>query len=287
MLAPSTRPGRYTILEHLRLSETGDSRSGGGLCPGRRSLSSVRSPSRTPPWIGDSGEHWAGALYMRKLSIYVTWVLAKTPITPNQTTWLMILCGLLAGVVLALPGLWAAVGAAVLIQIYLLLDCSDGELARWTGRTSITGVYLDRVGHYFAEAALLIGLGFRGAEILPDWYTVLGFAAALGAILIKAETDLVDVARARSGLVARDRERRPSSSSRAVWALARKAAAALRFHRVVQAVELSVLVVIAALWDALSGGLAATRVLVVACVVIAVLQMVLHLISILTSRRLS
>jgi phosphatidylglycerophosphate synthase len=234
----------------------------------------------------NSGEHWAGALYMRKLSIYVTWFLAKTPITPNQTTWLMILCGLLAGVVLALPGLWAAVGAAVLIQIYLLLDCSDGELARWTNRTSITGVYLDRVGHYFAEAALLIGLGFRASEILPDWYTVIGFAAALGAILIKAETDLVDVARSRAGLVAATETSAEQFQSRGLG-LARKAAAALKFHRVVQAVELSVLVVIAALWDAFSGGLAATRVLVVACVVVAVLQMILHLISILMSRRLS
>ncbi|MFD1495561.1 CDP-alcohol phosphatidyltransferase family protein [Streptosporangium lutulentum] len=234
----------------------------------------------------NSGEHWAGALYMRKLSIYVTWFLAKTPITPNQTTWLMILCGVLAGAVLALPGLWAAVGAAVLIQIYLLLDCSDGELARWTRRTSITGVYLDRVGHYFAEAALLIGLGFRASEILPDWYTVIGFAAALGAILIKAETDLVDVARARSGLVAATEASAEHFQSRGLG-MARKAAAALKFHRVVQAVELSILVVIAAIWDALSGGLAATRVLVVACVVVAVLQMILHLISILMSRRLS
>ncbi|MFC7644967.1 CDP-alcohol phosphatidyltransferase family protein [Streptosporangium lutulentum] len=234
----------------------------------------------------NSGEHWAGALYMRKLSIYVTWFLAKTPITPNQTTWLMILCGVLASAVLALPGLWAAVGAAVLIQIYLLLDCSDGELARWTRRTSITGVYLDRVGHYFAEAALLIGLGFRASEILPDWYTVIGFAAALGAILIKAETDLVDVARARSGLVAATEASAEHFQSRGLG-MARKAAAALKFHRVVQAVELSILVVIAAIWDALSGGLAATRVLVVACVVVAVLQMILHLISILMSRRLS
>ncbi|MCG5218351.1 CDP-alcohol phosphatidyltransferase family protein [Streptosporangium soli] len=233
-----------------------------------------------------SGEHWAGLLYMRKLSIYVTWALAKTPISPNQATGLMILCGLLAGVVMALPGLWAAIGAALLVQIYLLLDCSDGELARWTGRTSITGVYLDRVGHYFAEAALLIGLGFRAAETVPDWYVVLGFAAALGAILIKAETDLVDVARARSGLVAAT-EASASQFQSAGLGLARKAAAMLRFHRIVQAVELSILVVIAAVWDALSGDLTATRVLTVACAVVAVVQLVLHLISILASRRLS
>ncbi|MET8156107.1 CDP-alcohol phosphatidyltransferase family protein [Sphaerisporangium sp. NPDC005289] len=238
----------------------------------------------------NSGEHWAGALYMRKLSIYVTWALARTPISPNQVTGLMIVSGLLAGVVLALPGLWAAIAAAVLIQVYLLLDCSDGELARWTHRTSITGVYLDRVGHYFAEAALLIGLGFRASETLPDWYTVLGFAAALGAILIKSETDLVDVARARSGLAATSEAAAEHFQSRRLGA-ARKVAAALRFHRVIQAVELSILAVIAAVvdavWGTVAGGLTATQVLTVACVVFAVLQTVLHLVSILASRRLA
>ncbi|GAB3156676.1 CDP-alcohol phosphatidyltransferase family protein [Microbispora hainanensis] len=230
-----------------------------------------------------SGEHWAGLLYMRRLSIYATWLLAKTPISPNQVTGLMILCGVASGAVLALPGFWAALGAALLIQVYLLLDCSDGELARWTGRTSITGVYLDRVGHYFAEAALLIGLGFRASETLPDWYTVMGVAAALGAILIKSETDLVDVARARSGLVATTEAAAQQFVSPRL-ALARRAAAALRFHRVIQAVELSLIVVVAAVLD---NWFSATRILVVACVVIAAVQLVLHLVSILASRRLS
>ncbi|MEN3540181.1 CDP-alcohol phosphatidyltransferase family protein [Microbispora sp. ZYX-F-249] len=230
-----------------------------------------------------SGEHWAGLLYMRRLSIYATWLLAKTPISPNQVTGLMIVCGVAAGAVLALPGLWAALGAALLIQVYLLLDCSDGELARWTGRTSITGVYLDRVGHYFAEAALLIGLGFRASETLPDWYTVMGVAAALGAILIKSETDLVDVARARSGLVATTEAAAQQFTSPRL-ALARRFAAALRFHRVIQAVELSLIVVAAAVLD---NWFSATRILVVACVVIAGVQLLLHLVSILASRRLS
>jgi phosphatidylglycerophosphate synthase len=230
-----------------------------------------------------SGEHWAGALYMRHLSIYATWVLAKTPISPNQVTGLMIVCGVAAGAVLALPGFWAALAAAVLIQLYLLLDCSDGELARWTGRTSIAGIYLDRVGHYLAEAALLIGLGFRASEALPDWYTILGFAAALGAILIKAETDLVDVARARSGKVAATDTAATSFASGRV-ALARKIVGALRFHRLIQAIELSLIVLVAAVLDL---WFPATRVLVVICVIVAALQFVLHLVSILASRRLA
>ncbi|WP_113704799.1 CDP-alcohol phosphatidyltransferase family protein [Nonomuraea lactucae] len=252
------------------------------------SVAELRRVAQPPGTMDrESGEHWAGSLYMRRISPYLTWLLAKTPISPNQATWLMIVSGLAAAVVLALPGLWAAVLSALLVQLYLLLDCSDGELARWTGRTSITGVYLDRVGHYLCEAALLIGLGFRASgEVLPDWYTVLGFATALGAILIKAETDLVDVARARAG--------RPAATEVAagqlrsgLLALGRRILGATRFHRVVQAVELSILAVVAAVVDVFAGDLQATRVLLVVCFAAAALQTVLHLVSILASRRLA
>jgi phosphatidylglycerophosphate synthase len=233
-----------------------------------------------------NGEHWAGVLYMRAISIRVTWLFTKTPVTPNQLTWIMTLAGIASGFVVALPGLWAALGAALLIQVYLLLDCSDGELARWTGKTSLTGVYLDRIGAYFTEAALLVGLGWRASATLPDWYTVMGVAAALGAILIKAETDLVDVARAKGGL--------PSASEASggqirsgLLSLGRRVLGATKFHRIVQPIELSLLVLVAAVIDLITGDLVATRVLTVACLVAAALQTVLHLVSILASRRLA
>lgn len=251
------------------------------------SLAEFRQLAQPPSTMDRrNGEHWAGLLYMRRLSIYVTYALARTPISPNQVTGLMIVTGVLAGAVLALPGLLAALAAALLVQVYLLLDCSDGELARWQGKTSLTGVYLDRVGAYFAEAALLAGLGWRASAVLPDWYTVMGFAAALGAILIKAESDLVEVARAKGGLP-------PASEAAAVQfrsgllGLGRRVLAATRFHRIVQPIELSLLALAAAVIDTLRDDMAATRVLVVACVIAAGLQAVLHLISILASRRLS
>ncbi|HUR07051.1 MAG TPA: CDP-alcohol phosphatidyltransferase family protein [Nonomuraea sp.] len=233
-----------------------------------------------------NGEHWAGVLYMRRLSIYVTWLMTKTSVTPNQLTWVMTVAGVLAGVVLALPGLWAAVAAALLVQVYLLLDCSDGELARWTGQTSLVGVYLDRVGAYFTEAAVLVGLGWRASAVLPDWYTVLGVAAALGAILIKAETDLVDVARAKGGLSSAT-EASVGEFRSGLLGLARRVVGATKFHRIVQPIELSLLTVVTAVIDAVTGDLMATRVLLVACFAAAALQTVLHLVSIMASRRLA
>lgn len=251
------------------------------------SVAELRAVAQPPGHLErKNGEHWAGVLYMRRISIHVTWLLTKTSVTPNQLTWVMTVAGVAAGVVLALPGLWAALAAAVLIQIYLLLDCSDGELARWTGKTSLTGVYLDRVGAYFAEAALLVGLGWRASAVLPDWYTVLGLAAALGAILIKAETDLVDVARAKGGLSAAT-EASVGQFRSGILGLGRRVLSATKFHRIVQPIELSLLALAAAVIDLVIGDLTATRVLTVACAVAAALQMVLHLVSILASRRLA
>lgn len=239
-----------------------------------------------------SAEHWAGRWYMRKISLRITRILSTmTVITPNGLTYLMMLTGVLAGAALVVPGLTGAVLGAVLIQLYLLLDCVDGEVARWRRQTSLTGVYLDRVGHYMSEAALLTGLGLRAADLFhrtgsaSHWeWAFLGTLAALGAILIKSETDLVDVARARSGLTAvEDSASVPRSSG---VAKARKAAAFLKFHRLVGAVEASLLILAAGIADAVHGGLFFTRLAVVVLAAIAMLQTVLHLLSIVLSSRL-
>ena len=238
-----------------------------------------------------SGEHWAGRLYMREVSLRCSRHLVGTAVTPNQLTYLMVLTGVAAGAVLLVPGLAGALLGALLIQLYLLLDCVDGEVARWRKQTSVTGVYLDRIGHYLAEAALLVGFGLRAADLFhregaaTAWHwAFLGTVAALGAILIKAETDLVDVARARSGLPAVKEEAAvPRSAS---LALARRAAAALRFHRLVGGVEASLVVLVVAIADAVAGGLFYTRLGVAVLAAIAVLQTVLHLVSVLASSRL-
>ncbi|MEE1751031.1 hypothetical protein PUR26_00540, partial [Streptomyces sp. SP18CS02] len=41
------------------------------------------------------------------------------------------LCGVLAAPALLVPGVWGAVLGVVAVQLYLLLDCVDGEVARW------------------------------------------------------------------------------------------------------------------------------------------------------------
>jgi hypothetical protein len=95
----------------------------------------------------------------------------------------------------------------------------------------------------------------------------------------------VIVARASSGLNGKhdDAALAPRAGG---LALVRRLASALRVHRIIQAVELSVLILVAAIVDAASGTLTATRVLVVVALVVGALMAVAHLVAIVASRRL-
>jgi phosphatidylglycerophosphate synthase len=252
------------------------------------SLAEVKAKGQPPGVLARlNDEHWAGRLYMRRVSPYATVLFARLGWSPNAVTVAFMVSGVAAGVLTAVPGLAAAVGVALLIQLYLLFDCSDGELARYTGRTSATGIYLDRMGHYLGEAVLLAGLGVRaqGHFALAGGYVSAGLAAAVCATVIKAETDGVVVARASYGLGGShdDEALAPRSAGLAV---ARRLAAGLRLHRIVQAVELSFLILVAAIVDQATGGLAATRVLTVAALVVAAVMAAAHLVAIVASRRL-
>jgi len=252
------------------------------------SLAEVRATGQPPHVLARlNDEHWAGRLYMRRVSPYATVAFARLGWSPNAVTVAFMVSGVAAGLVAAIPGLAAALGVALLIQLYLLLDCSDGELARFTGRTSATGIYLDRMGHYIAEAVLLGGLGVRaqGHFTLAGSYVSIGLAAAVCATLIKAETDLVTVARASYGLHGAHDDRALSPRSQGL-ARARRLAAALGLHRIIQAPELSILILAAAIADAAGGGLTATRVLDVAALAVGAVMTVAHLVTIVASRRL-
>src|SRR4029077_11114088 len=260
---PGDPPGPVHHPGAARPGRARDHRTGSGLRRGRRerpvmpgpTLNEVRAKGQPPEVLARlNDEHWFGRLYMRKLSPYATVMFARLGWAPNAVTVCFMRAGVAAGVLTAVPGLAAAIGVALLIQLYLLFDCSDGERARYTGRFSATGVYLDRMGHYITEALLLAGLGVRaqghfslaggcvsagpgragGAPpVQAGSDGSAGLAAAVCATLIKAETDTVGVARASSGLDGKHDDEALAPRSQRL-ALARRLASALHVHRMIQ-----------------------------------------------------
>jgi phosphatidylglycerophosphate synthase len=111
-----------------------------------------------------NAEHWTASLYLRDVSPYLTWWLLKTSVTANGVTGLMILTGWATAAALLVPGIGGAMLALVLGQLQMLVDCCDGEVARWRGTSSPAGVFLDKVGHYSTEALIPVVLGVRAAR---------------------------------------------------------------------------------------------------------------------------
>jgi phosphatidylglycerophosphate synthase len=248
------------------------------------SLAELRAVTQPEAHLQRPGEeHWAGRLYMRRVSPYLTRLLLGTPLSANGVTALMLPVGLAAALCVSFAGVLPAIGAVLLVQLQLLLDCSDGEVARWRRTFSPKGVYLDQLGHYSTEAALAAALGVRadgGWDSIGGW-TALGLLVAVLILLLKAETHLVAIARARSGLTAI--EERPTGERQLAL---RQGVRLLPFLRPFQAVEASFLALAAAIADALVDGLGGTRVLVVTLAVAAGAAVTGHLAAILSSDRL-
>ena len=97
----------------------------------------------------------------RKISIYITWVLLHTRITANQISAITILLAILSTIMLAFTSPLIALCGPLIYVIYVLLDKVDGEIARYSKRFSIVGVYLDELGHNLSEAGMFVGLGLH------------------------------------------------------------------------------------------------------------------------------
>jgi phosphatidylglycerophosphate synthase len=205
-----------------------------------------------------------------------------------MVTWAMIAVGIVAALVLSVPGLIPAVAVVALIQVQILLDCSDGELARWREQFSPAGIYLDRFGHYLTETLLPIGLGIRadGGWGSIGTYTTLGLVAAVLALMVRTESALVAVARSEAGKLATDDTVAVAAPRASGLARLRRALGFFPFFRAFVAIEASLLALAAAIVDAFADGSPGTRTLVVVLVPVAAITAVGHLLAILASSRL-
>lgn len=139
----------------------------------------------------------------RSLSIYLTRLILPTKITANQISFVMILTGMTST-------LWFISGSkpmffvgAVSLQLWYLLDCMDGEVARYRYyqatksiikdkvQSGMTGTYYDGINHYIVNllvpAALGMGLYFKTGGFV---YVLMGLFTALGQVLMLAMNDV-------------------------------------------------------------------------------------------------
>ena len=255
------------------------------------SIAQLREVTQPPEVrLRANAEHWTASLYLRDLSPYLTWMLLRTSISANGVTGLMILVGWCTAAALLIPGVGGAALALVLGQLQMLVDCSDGEVARWRNSRSPAGVFLDKVGHYTTEALIPIALGIRAAGWPLDFpadfaWTTAGLALALIIVLNKALNDMVHVARANAGLDKLSDRKEEALPSGRVIARLRYAARFVPFHRLYHSVELTIIVFLASLAGLFLPPLVAERWLLLILLPLAALALVGHFVAIMASKR--
>ncbi|MDY7528511.1 CDP-alcohol phosphatidyltransferase family protein [Cryobacterium sp. MDB1-18-2] len=259
--------------------------------PRPTSIAELRAVAQPPEVrLRANAEHWTASLYLRDVSPYLTWLLLKTSVTANGVTALMILVGWSTAAALLIPGVWGALLALILGQLQMLVDCCDGEVARWRGESSPAGVFLDKVGHYSTEALIPIAFGIRAAaypfESPEDFlWTTLALLLALVIVLNKALNDMVHVARANAGLTKLADTRGEQTPTPGRIAQLRRLARFLPFHRLYHSVELTILIFASAVIGRFVGEPLMDRIVLIALVPLSILALFGHFVAIMASRR--
>ena len=254
------------------------------------SLAQLRRVTQPPEVrLRANAEHWTASLYLRDLSPYVTWVLLRTPVSANGVTALMILTGWATAASLLIPGIWGPVVAVILGQLQMLIDCCDGEVARWRGTKSPSGIFLDKVGHYTTEALIPLALAIRAATLpLTEQgylWTTLGALLAIVIILNKALNDMVHVSRAHSGQGKLADSRDVKAPTGSVMRRLRGLARFIPFYRLFHSVELTLVALGFGVLGIFIGQQVSSQWLLLIMTPLALLSLIGHFVAIMTSSR--
>jgi hypothetical protein len=98
------------------------------------------------------------AFVNRPLAAVVVKAVAPTPVTPNHLTLAAATAGTVAGVAFALPSAGARLLGAAAVLLFMILDCSDGQLARVRGGGSVLGRIADGFADYWVAIAVHAGI---------------------------------------------------------------------------------------------------------------------------------
>lgn len=125
--------------------------------------------------------------FISPYSRYIARWCARRGLTPNQVTTASLITALIAAGCAATGERWGYVAAGVLLLVSFVLDCTDGQLARYSLQYSTMGAWLDatfdRAKEYSFYAGLALGAARGGDDV---------WALALGAMILMTCRHVVD-----------------------------------------------------------------------------------------------
>ena len=101
---------------------------------------------------------------LRKFSKLFTWAAVRLKMTPNQVTLISFAIGLLSAYEFSRGTFWTIFTGAILLQLSIIVDCVDGELARYTRQFSALGAWLDAITDRIKEYLVFFALAYGAAK---------------------------------------------------------------------------------------------------------------------------
>ena len=134
-------------------------------------------------------------------SFYLTRIFLRLNISANQATYISLIVGLASCVFLALGSYMLKLVGALMVNLGFVLDCVDGNIARYRKSFSPFGEFIDALVGYIVTAFLFMSLGIgafidpgssvllRHAEIFPlfskNMFLFAGFWSSLSYVLAR------------------------------------------------------------------------------------------------------
>ncbi|KUL48341.1 transferase [Streptomyces sp. NRRL F-4489] len=125
--------------------------------------------------------------FISPYSRYLARWCARRGLTPNQVTTASLLTALIAAGCAATGSRGGFIAAGVLLLLSFVLDCTDGQLARYSLQYSTLGAWLDATFDRAKEYAYYAGLALGAARGGDDVW-----ALALGAMILQTCRHIVD-----------------------------------------------------------------------------------------------
>ena len=125
-----------------------------------REISKIKIPMLRLKLANRANDGFFSVFFLRRVSKLLTWSAVKIGATPNQVTLASFAIGLYAAYLFALGDTWSLIGGAILLQVSIIVDCVDGELARYTRKFSELGAWLDAITDRVKEYAVFLGLAY-------------------------------------------------------------------------------------------------------------------------------
>jgi hypothetical protein len=113
--------------------------------------------------------------FLRKFSKLFTWAAVRLKMTPNQVTLVSFAVGLYSAYQFSQGTFWSIFAGAFLLQLSIIIDCVDGELARYTRQFSQLGAWLDAITDRIKEYLVFFALAYGAAKDGRDlWIPAMG-----------------------------------------------------------------------------------------------------------------